>query len=73
MRRVREHSEREGGSFTKRFGIARLVWYEEHQYVEQAIAREKAIKKLRRDWKVNLIERNNRRWDDLSERLGSWT
>ena len=65
-RRVREHRTGEGGVFTRRYGVHRLVWYEAHLDIDVAIAREKAIKKWNRDWKVNLIERDNLRWDDLA-------
>ena len=69
-RRLDEHRNGEGGAFTRRYNVTRLVWYEEWQDVELAIAREKAIKKWRRDWKINLIEKDNRWWDDRCEELG---
>ncbi|MFT3811518.1 MAG: GIY-YIG nuclease family protein [Micropepsaceae bacterium] len=67
-RRVWEHKEGVGAGFTKRYGLNRLVWYEVHDDVTLAIAREKAIKTWRRAWKVRLIESANPAWDDLSER-----
>ena len=69
-RRLGEHRAGKGGAFTRRYGVHRLVWYEAWQDVELAIAREKAIKKWRRDWKINLIERDNRWWDDRCAELG---
>jgi putative endonuclease len=47
----------------------RLVWSEEYQDINEAIAREKAIKKWRRDWKIRLIEETNPNWLDLGDIL----
>jgi putative endonuclease len=55
--------------FTKRYGVARLVWFETHDTVEAAIQREKRIKEWKRDWKVNSIERDNPRWIDLYQSI----
>ena len=51
--------------FTKRYGVTRLVWYEPHESIVVAIRREKQLKKYKRDWKINLIERENPAWLDL--------
>ena len=51
--------------FTKRYGCKRLVWYEPHESIIVAIQREKSLKRWPRDWKTNLIERDNPLWDDL--------
>ena len=51
--------------FTKRYGVHNLVWYEVHGTMESAIAREKAIKKWNRAWKLELIEKRNPKWRDL--------
>ena len=51
--------------FTKKYGVHRLVWYEPHESMVAAIRREKRIKKYPREWKINLIERDNPNWDDL--------
>ena len=56
--------------FTKRHGIIWLVWFEMADTMESAIASEKRIKKWRRDWKKNLIERDNPKWEDLGVALG---
>ncbi|MBW8304821.1 MAG: GIY-YIG nuclease family protein [Brevundimonas sp.] len=63
----RTHQHREGlmEGFTKRYGVHRLVWYETHESMVAAIQREKSIKKYKREWKINLIERNNPDWNDL--------
>ncbi len=51
--------------FTKRYRIHSLVWYEVHDTMESAIGREKAMKKWKRMWKVELIEKANSMWLDL--------
>jgi putative endonuclease len=45
--------------------VKRLVWFEPHDTILEAIRREKALKKYKRDWKINLIERQNPQWIDL--------
>jgi putative endonuclease len=56
--------------FTKRYGVKLLVWYEMAATMEAAITREKQLKRWRRDWKRNLIERENPEWRDLAIGLG---
>jgi putative endonuclease len=63
--RVVQHREGLKEGFTKRYDVKRLVWYERHESIIPAIQREKSLKKYRREWKVNLIEQMNPRWDDL--------
>ena len=53
--------------FSKRYGVACLVWYERHDRITDAIAREKQVKKWRRAWKPRLIEDLNPDWVDLYE------
>ena len=65
LRRVFEHKSKAVLGFTTRYGVDKLVWFEAHDSVEAAIRREKQIKEWRRDWKVNLIERDNPHWIDL--------
>jgi putative endonuclease len=67
--RVNEHREGLIPGFTKTFGLKRLVWYEPHETIVGAIQRETTIKKYKREWKINLIERANPYWDDLSPGL----
>ena len=50
---------------TRKYGLKRLVWYEFHDTIVGAIQREKSLKRWPRDWKANLIERDNPHWDDL--------
>ena len=66
-RRVFEHKQGSRGSFTARYRVDRLVYFEEFGEVDEAIAREKEIKKMTRRRKVSLIESMNPEWKDLSE------
>jgi putative endonuclease len=63
--RIVEHREELIEGFTKKYGVKRLVWFEPYESIVPAIQREKSLKKYRRQWKINLIERNNPNWDDL--------
>ncbi|WP_374572676.1 GIY-YIG nuclease family protein [Phenylobacterium sp.] len=63
--RIWEHREGVYPGFTRRHGLKRLVWYEPHDDMTVALQREKSIKRWPRDWKINLIERDNPHWDDL--------
>ena len=69
-KRVWQHKNDVLPGFTRRYGVHRLVWYEPHESMAVAIAREKAIKAWKRQWKIDLIERNNPEWLDLYEGLG---
>ena len=68
-RRVWEHKNKVVPGFTKRYGIDRLVWFEVHDLAATALRREKQIKEWKRDWKINLIEHENRHWIDLFSTL----
>ncbi|WP_342150547.1 GIY-YIG nuclease family protein [Methylorubrum sp. SB2] len=70
-RRIWEHKTKAAPGFTARHAVDRLVWYELHDRIDEAIAREKAIKKWHRAWKVALIEAMNPDWDDLYGRLNA--
>jgi putative endonuclease len=65
LNRATQHREGVMDGFTKQYGVKRLVWYEWHDSIEAAIHREKRLKKYKREWKINLIERDNPDWDDL--------
>jgi putative endonuclease len=65
VRRIYEHKNDLIGSFTKKYRIHKLVYYEVHDDVYQAITREKRMKKWKRQWKINLIEKFNPDWRDL--------
>jgi putative endonuclease len=64
--RVQQHRDGAFPGFTKTHGLKRLVWFEPFEAITDAIRREKLIKHYVRDWKINLIERDNRHWEDLS-------
>jgi putative endonuclease len=64
-KRIFEHREGQVPGFTRTYGVKRLVWYEPHESMVAAIHREKLLKKYPRQWKINLIERDNPDWDDL--------
>ncbi|MBW8891061.1 MAG: GIY-YIG nuclease family protein [Burkholderiales bacterium] len=63
--RMIQHRDGVFPGFTRRYGLRRLVWFELHDLMTQAIQRERSLKEWRRQWKINLIERDNPRWDDL--------
>jgi putative endonuclease len=65
VRRVGEHKSGHFDSYTREHGIDQLVWFEHHQFVDQAILREKRIKRWLRPWKFALVEECNPRWLDL--------
>ena len=67
--RITQHKSGEIHGFTRRYGVKTLVWFEYFGEIDTAIQREKTMKKWPRDWKINLIERENPHWEDLYPRL----
>ena len=65
VKRIYEHKNSLAEGFTKVYGVHLLVYYEMHQSMEDAIVREKQMKKWKGEYKVNLIEQENSNWDDL--------
>ncbi len=65
IRRVWEHRTKAVQGFTSKYNVTRLVYFEEFSDAYSAITREKQMKKWRRAWKVELIERSNPDWSDL--------
>jgi putative endonuclease len=65
IRRVAEHRLELVESFTKKYDVSRLVYFEQFDDVENAIRREKRLKKWNRAWKIRLIEEFNPNWEDL--------
>ena len=65
IRRVYEHRTGAAEGFTKRYCVCRLLYFEQFGDIENAISREKQLKKWNRDWKIRLIEEHNPNWDDL--------
>mgnify|MGYP004451711767 FL=1 len=70
VRRMIEHKSKRNDGFTSKYNISKLVYYECYFQVEHAIAREKQLKRWRRLWKIELIEKVNAEWNDLSESIG---
>ncbi|MNJ40830.1 GIY-YIG nuclease superfamily protein [compost metagenome] len=66
IQRVQQHRDGTFPDFTRKHGLKRLVWYEAFEAITDAIRREKALKRYLRDWKLNLIERDNPHWEDLA-------
>ncbi|HEU0216600.1 MAG TPA: GIY-YIG nuclease family protein [Stellaceae bacterium] len=69
IRRIHEHKIKAVPGFSARFEVDRLVWCEVYDHPLTAIAREKEIKKWRRDWKIALIEADNPDWNDLFDAI----
>lgn len=70
--RVCQHRDKtRPDSFTARYGVARLVWYETHETRAAAFKRERQIKTWNRLWKLRLIETMNPGWHDLLHQIGS--
>jgi putative endonuclease len=65
IKRVWQHKEKITKGFSSRYRINRLVYYEIHNTAEHAIIREKKLKKWKRQWKLDLIEKENFQWRDL--------
>lgn len=65
VRRVWQHRQGLADGFTRQYGVHLLVWYEQHESMETAIRRERALKEWRRAWKIRLIQEANPRWRDL--------
>jgi putative endonuclease len=63
--RAWEHRERVLEGFTRRYWVGRLVYFERHEDAAVAARRERALKRWRRDWKIQLIEKHNPTWRDL--------
>ncbi|RKE94757.1 GIY-YIG nuclease family protein [Ichthyenterobacterium magnum] len=65
-RRMFEHKNNLVDGFTKKYGLHKLIYFEQFQFVNDAIKREKQLKNWNRQWKIDLIEKNNKNWNDLS-------
>ena len=70
-RRAWEHRDGRVDGFTKKYGVKMLVWFETFEDVEAAIHRETLLKKWKRRWKIELIEKTNPDWRDLIETLNA--
>jgi putative endonuclease len=65
-RRIWEHKAKVAPGFTSKYGVTRLVYYEEYASILEARARERSLKKWRRVWKFELVEKVNPTWSDLA-------
>ena len=72
VRRVYEHRTDAVPGFTRKYRVHRLVYYEVHDDIREAIAQEKRMKRWARTWKIELIEKQNEDWHDLWPTLAGW-
>lgn len=68
-RRVFEHKEEKVDGFTKKYNVHKLVYFEHFTHIEYAIKREKQLKKWKRLWKNELVEKKNPNWDELFDTI----
>lgn len=68
-KRLKEHKSKTFKGFTEKYNVTMLVYYESTNFIEQAIDREKQLKKWKREWKIKLIEELNPEWKDLDPRI----
>lgn len=66
VRRVFEHKVKRNKRFTYKYNVSKLVYYEEFGWINEAIRREKRLKKYNRQWKIDMINKVNPYWNDLS-------
>ena len=66
-RRMYEHKNKLVKGFTSKYDVSKLVYFEEYNSYQEAFNRESQLKKWKREWKINIIEKDNPLWDDLSE------
>ena len=69
VERVWQHKNDLVEGFTKKYGVHVLVWYEVHETMRSAVARERALKEWKRVWKLRLIEGANPKWEDFYHSL----
>ncbi len=69
IQRIWQHKNKQVESFTQKYDVHTLVYFEQHDSMSGAILREKQLKKWRRQWKINLIETANPQWQDLWSKI----
>jgi putative endonuclease len=69
IKRVYEHKNDFIDGFTRKYELKRLVYYEVFDEIAEAIKREKQLKEWQRKWKIELIEKQNPKWEDLYETI----
>jgi putative endonuclease len=67
--RIWQHKQHSVEGFTKKYKVTQLVYFEYREDINEAILREKQLKKRKRDWKISLIERKNPSWNDLYQTI----
>ncbi|MBU1203369.1 GIY-YIG nuclease family protein [Patescibacteria group bacterium] len=67
INRIKQHKNKDIIGFTKPYNVIKLVYYEVYQHMHDAICREKQLKNWHRDWKNNLVESVNKKWEDISD------
>jgi putative endonuclease len=67
LARMEEHRNGTGSTFVRKYGVTRLVYFEEYPLYADAIRRETNLKRWKRDWKLALVEKANPKWEDLIE------
>ena len=70
VRRIEAHRSHAIAGFTRKYKVEQLVYFELHDDMLEAIQREKRMKKWNRAWKIELIEKTNPDWSDLSDQAG---
>ncbi len=65
-KRLQAHVEGQGSLFVKRYGVTRLIYFEEYPLYADAIRRETNLKRWKRAWKIELIEQHNPNWDEIN-------
>lgn len=68
-RRIYEHKDGKIDGFTKKYNVKKLVYFEHFTNIEYAIKREKQLKKWKRSWKNELVEKKNPNWDELYDTI----
>ncbi len=71
LKRVHQHKNDVAEGFTQKYRVHNLVYYEAFNWIQDAIIREKRLKKWKRQWKIELIEKSNPNWDDLFKTLST--
>lgn len=73
IRRIDEHKTKKIGGFTEKYSIDQLMYYEVTDDIHVALEREKRLKRWKRQWKIDLIIKDNPAWEDLSLVLDPWS
>ena len=69
VKRIYEHKQKIVSGFSKQYNLNKLIYFETHNSIEDAIKREKQLKNWQRQWKIDLIEKENPNWNDLYETI----